>query len=147
MSKRNPERLRKLLAQNRLKKRASVLLGRWASHGVSASPVAHDRYWLLLDKLRSACSWPLNWTGDLPAELRTFSAGSDMLTILGWNVDEEPALLVSVEKLIAKTSVLNHVYPDGFVLISDLTGKALLVDFDDEAGTHINSIDLPTPAA
>jgi hypothetical protein len=146
MSKRDSERLRKLLTQNRLKKRASALMGQWASRGVSVSPVAHDRYWLLLDKLRGGRSWPLNWTGDLLAELRTFSAGSDMLTILGWNVNDEPALLISAEKLTANAPVLNHLYPDGFVLISDLDRKALLVDFDDEAGTHINSIDLPTPA-
>jgi hypothetical protein len=144
MSKRNPERLRKLLTQNRLKKQASVLMGRWASHGVSVSPVHHDRYWLLLDKLRGGRSWPLDWTGDFIAELRTFSLGSDMLTILGWDVDEEPPLLISAEKLMAKASVLNQVYPDGFILISDLAGRAFMVDFDEGLVTHINIIDLPT---
>jgi hypothetical protein len=126
------QRLRKLLTQNRLKKRASVLMGLGASHGVSVSPIHHDRYWLLLDRLRGGRSWRLNWTGDLIAELRTFSLGSDMLTILGWDVDEEPPLLISAEKLMAKASVLNQVYPDGFILISDLAGKALMVDFDEE---------------
>jgi len=147
MAKRNPERMNKLLTQNRLKKRAAVLVGRWASHGVSVSPVAHDRYWLLLDKLRGGRSWPLQWTDDLLAEVRAFSAGSDLLTILGWNVDEEPALLVGAEKLVAKASVLSRVYPDGFVLISDVSAKALLVDFDEDEGTHINIVDLPTPAS
>jgi hypothetical protein len=135
MSRHNPERAR------------DALTHRWAAHGVSVSPVAHDRYRLLMDKLRGGRSWPLNWTGDLLPELRTFSAGSDMLTILGWDVDNEPAFLISAEKLLARASVLNRVYPDGFVLISDASGKALLVDFDDEAGTHINSIDLPVSAA
>lgn len=147
MSKRNPERLKRLLTQNRLKKRASVLMGLWASHGVSVSPVHHDRSWLLLDKLRGGRSWPLVCTGDLIAELRTFSLGSDMLTVIGWDVDEEPALLISAEKLMAKASILNQVYPDGVILISDLAGKALMVDFDEEVGTHINIIDLPTTAA
>lgn len=148
MPERNPERMNKLLTQNRLKKRAAVLVGRWASLGVSVSPVAHDRYWLLLDKLRGGRSWPLpQKTEDLLGEVTGFIAGSDMLAILGWNVDEEPALLVSAEKLIAKMSTLDHVYPDGFVLISDVAGKALLVDFDDEEGIHTNTIDLPTPAA
>lgn len=146
MSKGNPERLNKLLTQNRLKKRAAVLVERWATHYVSVSPVAHDRYWLLLDKLRGGRSWPLQWTDDLLGELRAFAADSDVLTILGWNVDEEPALLVSAEKLLAKAAALNQVYPDGFVLISDVTGKALLVDYDDNEGTHINIIDLPTCA-
>jgi hypothetical protein len=88
----------------------------------------------------------LQWTEDFPGEVRTFIAGSDMLTILGWNVDEEPALLVSADKLIAKVSALNRVYSDGFVLVSEVARKALLVDFDDEQRTHINIIDLPTPA-
>lgn len=112
--------------------------------GVPVSPVAPDRYWYLLDRLRGGRSGPLNETGDILAELRAFSAGSDMLAVLGWDVDKEPALLISAEKLMANASVLNQMYPDGFILISDLDGKALLVDFDYEAGTHINSIDLPT---
>jgi len=131
MSRHNPERLRKLLTQNRLKKRAALLVAQWASYGVSASPVAHHRYWLLLDKLRGGRSWPLQWTDDLLGNVRTFIDGSDMLTIIGWNVDEEPALLVSGEKLAASSSSLMRIYPDGFVLINDATGKALLVDFDD----------------
>lgn len=139
--------MNKLLTQNRLKKRAAALVGRWASHGVSASPVAHERYWLLLDKLRGGRSWPLQWTDDFLGEVQTFSAGSDMLTILGWNVQDEPALLVSAERLMAKAAILDQVYPDGCILISDVAGKALLVDFDDEEGTHINIIDLPTAAA
>ena len=147
MSTRNPERLNKLLAQNRLKKRAAVMVGRWALHGVSVSPVAHDRYWLLVDRLRAGRSWPLQWTDDLLTEVRAIIADSDMLTILGWNVDEEPALLVGAEKLVSKLPSLNHIYPDGFVLISDVAGKALLVDFDDEEGTHVNIVDLPTPTA
>lgn len=147
MAKGNTSRMNKLLTQNALKKRAAVLVGQWTSHGVFVSPVAHDRYWLLLDKLRGGRSWPLQWTNDFLGEVQSFSAGSDMLTILGWNVDDEPALLVSAEKLMAKGSALNHVYPDGFILISDVAAKALLVDFDDEEGTHFNIIDLPTAAA
>jgi hypothetical protein len=146
MAKSNTPHMKKLLTQNRLKKRAAVLVGQWASHGVSASPVAHDRYWLLLDKLRGGRSWPLQWTDDFFGQVKTFSAGLDMLTIMGWNVEDEPPLLVSAEKLMAKASALHHVYPDGLILINDASGEALLVDFDDEVGTHINIIDLPTPA-
>jgi len=139
--------MKRLLTQNRLKMRAAVLVGWWASHGVPVSPVAHERHWLLLDKLCGGRSWPRQWTNDLLAEIRTFSAGSDLVTILGWNVAEEPALLVGAEKLMAKASALSGVYPDGFVLISDVTAKALLVDFDEEEGPHTNVIDLPAPAS
>ena len=142
VSKRNRERLNKLLAKNQLKKRASVMIARWASEGVSVSPVADDRYGTLLGKLRDGRSGPVEWTGDLLVELRNISAGADILTVLGWNVDQEPALLISAEKLLANASALSRVYPDGFVLISEVAGKALLVDFDDQEGTLITSIDL-----
>lgn len=144
MVKGDKSRPSKLLTESRLKKRASILIGWWASVGVSVSPVAPDRYWLLLNRLRVGRSGPLGKTSDILAELRAFSTGSDMLTVIGWDVDEEPALLIGAEKLIAKVSALDQIYPDGFILISDLDGKALLVDFDYEAGTHVNSIDLPT---
>jgi len=147
MANRNSERMNKLQTQNRLKKRAAALVGDWAARGVSVSPVAHDRYWLLLEMLGGGRSGPPQWTDDLLGELRAFSSGSDMLTVLGWNVAEEPALLVGADKLMAQASALNEVYPDGFVLISDFAGKALLVDFDDDEGTSIETMDLPTPKA
>jgi hypothetical protein len=147
MSKRDPEEMKKRLAANRLKKRTATLVGLFASLGVSVSPVAHDRYWLLLDRLRGGRSWPLQWTDDLPADVQAFIFGSDLVTILGWSVDEEPALLVSAEKVLAKVAALNHIYPDGFVLINDAGQKALLVDFDDDEGTHVNVVDLPRPPA
>jgi hypothetical protein len=147
MSRHNPERMNKLLTQNRLKKRAALLVSQWASYGVSVSPVAHERYWLLLDKLRGGRSCPLQRTDDFLGRVRTFIDGSDMLTILGWSVDQEPALLISAEKLAASSSSLSHIYPDGFVLISDAAAKALLVDFDRQEGTHTNVVDLPTPAS
>jgi hypothetical protein len=111
---------------------------------VVVSPVAYDRYEPLLNKLRGGRSPPPQGSDDLPGEVRTFVTGSDMLTILGWNVAEEPALLISADKLLAKLPSLKPIYPEGFVLISDVRSKALLVDFDDEQGTHVNIVDLLT---
>ena len=39
-------------------------------------------------------------------------------------LDEEPALLVSAEKLITNASVLDKIYPDGFVLKSGVARKS-----------------------
>ena len=147
MTKRNPDEMKKRLAENRLKKRAATLVGLWASLGVSVSLVAHNRYWLLLARLRGGRSGPLQLTSDLPDHVRAFIAGSDLVTILGWSVDEEPALLVSAENILAKLSSLGHAYPDGFVLINDATQRALLVDLDDDEGTHVNIVDLPRATA
>ncbi len=65
-----------------------------------------------------------------------------MLTMLGWDVGNEPALLVSASKLAATASKLSQIYPDGFVLISDTMDKAFLADIDDQDGTRFNIADL-----
>jgi hypothetical protein len=62
-----------------------------------------------------------------------------MLVIAGWNVDEEPGVLLSSEALIGSVSHLRALYPDGFVLIDQPLTSALLVDFDegDHAATYV----------
>jgi hypothetical protein len=62
---------------------------------------------------------------------------------MGWDVREEPALLVSSERLLSQASSVGDIYPDGFVVINDMTAKALLVDIDDDDGTHTNVVELP----
>jgi len=145
MARRDPERLRKLRTQNQLKKRAAVLVGRWATKGISASSLAHDRYWLLLDKLRNSGSGPVRRTEDLLGDVASFLVGSEIVKIIGWDAEREPALLVSADKVLATLPSLDQVYPDGFVLIREAAGKALLVDFDDEEGAQINTVHLPAP--
>ena len=144
MTNRDPEKLRKLLTQNRLKKRAAELATRWSAHGVSASTVAHDRYWKLIDRLKSGRSWPLQYVEDLSAKVRTFISGSDLMTVMGWNVEEEPALLVSSEALLRTMHTIATVYPDGFILINDESRSALMVDIVDDEGIHASVIDLPS---
>ena len=139
--------MNKLLAQNRLRRLTAVIVAQWAARGVSVSPVALQRHGLLAEKLHGGRSWPLRWTDNLFGEVRDFAVGSDMLTIFGWDVREEPAVLVSADKLLAKLSSIHDLYPDGFILISDVKGKALIVDFDDEEGTHLDVIELPVAAA
>ena len=142
MTDRN-SRMNQLLAQNKLKKRATVVVRHWASLGVSVSPVSHERYSLLVDKLHGGRSWTLQWTDDLFGEVRAFTVGSDMLTILGWDAHHEPPVLVGADKLLANLASLNELYADGFTLISDVQSKALMVDFDEVDGTtHFNVVDL-----
>jgi hypothetical protein len=146
MTERNPERINKLIRQGALKRRAKEITARWAKLGVSVSPVSHDKYWLLIDRLRGGHSWPLQFTDRLSDELRTFVADRDMITIIGWNVDDEPALLVGAEALLRSGSRLTEVYPDGFILVDEIGRSALLVDVDEEMGTHTNRIELPCHA-
>jgi hypothetical protein len=146
MTQRNPEKMNKLIRQGALKRRAKEVTGRWAKLGVSVSPVSHEKYCLLIDRLRGGHSWPLQFTDRLSDELRTFVADRDMITIIGWNVDDEPALLVGPEALLRSGSRLTEVYPDGFILVDEIGRSALLVDVDEEMGAHTNRIELPSHA-
>jgi len=134
--------MNKLIKQNAISKRAADLVSRWAQLGISVSPVAHDRYWLLIDKLRGGRSWPLQRTDDLTRDLNAFAADRDMLTIMGWNVDDEPALLIGVESLLRTIAAVPDIYSNGFVLIDDVSSRALLVDIDDDEGIHTNRVNL-----
>lgn len=55
-----------------------------------------------------------------------------MLVIVGWDVDEEPGVILSSEALNRSVSHLRVMYPDGFVLLDQPLTSALLVDFDEE---------------
>jgi hypothetical protein len=55
-----------------------------------------------------------------------------MFTIIGWEVDEEPAVLVTAEALNRSIPNLWSIYPDGFVLIDHPPTSALVIDFDEE---------------
>jgi len=133
---RSPERLAKLLRHNRVKRRAAELAGHWAAAGVSVSPVTHDRHWKLLDRLRGDRSWPLDFVEDLACSVRAFLEGCDLVAALGYDIEEEPPLLISAAALLRTSSTLAKIYPDGFVLVRDDTHQALIVDIDDEEGTH-----------
>lgn len=140
---RSRERLAKLLRQNHLKLRAAELVSQWAEYDVAASPVAHSRHWKLIDRLRGGRSWPLQHVDDLTRSVRAFVGKSDLVTIMGWNVEDEPPLLLSTQALLRSAHIIRRVYPDGFIVIDDESQSALLVDIDDEEGIHAERIDLP----
>ena len=80
---------------------------------------------------------------DLPRSVAAFMGKSDLVTIMGWNVEHEPPLLVSTQALLRTANIIGSVYPDGFIIIDDESQSALLVDIDDEEGIHTERIELP----
>ncbi len=80
---------------------------------------------------------------DLPGSVGAFVGKSDLVTIMGWSVEDEPPLLVSTQALLRAANKIGSVYPDGFILIDDESQSALLVDVDDEEGIYAERIDLP----
>lgn len=140
---RSPERLQKLLRQNQVKLRAADLVKQWSGHGVAASPVAHTRHWKLIDRLRGGRSWPLEQVNHLSGAVSAFVGASDLVTIMGWNIEEEPPLLVSADALMRALEGIEIIYPDGFILVEDGSQRALLIDIDGEEGIHGGLVDLP----
>lgn len=54
-----------------------------------------------------------------------------MVVIIGWDIDNEPALLVRSEALAQPDAVLRAIYPDGFIAADQTLTCALIVDFDE----------------
>ena len=123
------------LRGRRRARRVLDLLEGWAMVGVMASALSADRQRELIGRLRQS---PLRRTPDQSVSspdavsdaLADFAAGRDMVVLVGWHVDEEPALLLSFRALIRALPHLRTVYPDGFVLLDQPLGTALLVDVD-----------------
>ena len=137
------------LRGRRRARRVLDLLEGWAMVGVMASALSADRQRELIGRLRQS---PLQRTPDRPVSspdavcdaLADFAAGRDMVVLVGWHVDEEPALLLSFRALIRALPHLRTVYPDGFVLLYQPLGAALLVDVDadDPARVRIDRLTL-----
>jgi len=132
----NRKRLDELLRRRRRVSRVSAAVAAWASVGVAASPLSSDRHEKLVSLLRSAGigrSGELRpSTAPLFAVLSEFMQRRDMLVVIGWDVDEEPGLLVSSEALRRSVVHLRAIYPDGFALLDQPLEAALLIDFDAE---------------
>jgi len=130
----NRTRLDELLRRRRRVSRVPAAVAAWAAVGVAASPLSTDRHEQLVRLLRSAsigrfgelrpCTVPLS---DVVSE---FTQRGDMLVLIGWDVDEEPGLLLSSEALRQSVAHLRSIYPDGFALLDQPLTSALLIDFD-----------------
>ncbi|MEG3092573.1 hypothetical protein [Sphingomonas sp. PB1R3] len=137
------------LRGRRRARRVLDLLEGWAMVGVMASALSADRQRELIGRLRQS---PLQRTPDRSVSspdavsdaLADFAAGRDMVVLVGWHVDEEPALLLSFRALIRALPYLRTVYPDGFVLLDQSLCAALLVDVDadDPARVRIDRLTL-----
>lgn len=54
-----------------------------------------------------------------------------MAVIIGWNIDNEPALLIRSQALSQPDSLLRTIYPDGFIAAAQPLTCALIIDFDE----------------
>jgi len=133
----NRSRLDELLRLRLRKSRVPAVVDAWAKIGVSVSAVSAQRQATMVARLRAAgfrsspILPPLSHE-PLARSVAEFAGAADILAIIGWGVDEEPAVLLTVEALNHSVPNLRLIYPDGFVLIEQPAKSALIVDFDEE---------------
>lgn len=64
-----------------------------------------------------------------------------MVVIIGWNIDNEPAVLARSDALALSSTSLRTIYPDGFVAADQPATRALIIDFDN-ADFHADPVRL-----
>ncbi len=69
--------------------------------------------------------------GSLQSIVADFGNGSDMLVIIGWDIENEPALLIRSAALARSGASLRTIYAEGFVVANQPTTRALIVEFED----------------
>ncbi|ODU70004.1 MAG: hypothetical protein ABT11_09955 [Novosphingobium sp. SCN 66-18] len=88
----------------------------------------HEQF---LGQFRSSGTTRKSLEGSLLNAIVGLVQSSDLLVVIGWNVDEEPALLLQSDALDQSEAFLRAIYPDGFVAASHPFTRALIVDFDE----------------
>jgi len=122
----------------------------WAALDVTASPLSADRQVTLIARLRAS---GLRRSGVLPEassrplskDIDDFAEPNDLLIVIGWDVDEEPAVLLPAEAVSRCVADLRSLYPDGFVLLDEPAIEALVVDFDEDSSLVVYVDRVPFP--
>jgi hypothetical protein len=102
----------------------------WAAAGVAASVLSDVRHEDIIKQLQGVGRSKRQFGSlqNIVAELR--EAG-DMAVIIGWNIDNEPALLIRSQALSQPDSIIRTIYPDGFIAAAQPLTSALIIDFDE----------------
>lgn len=146
MNTSDPSRLSDLLERNFRRRRSLELVRRWASLGVAVSPLSENRRSALIGCLRHGrCLQPFRPIADLDEVVRTFCREGDCVSVMGWEVNAEPALVIPTGRLLAQIPVIQSIYRDGFIIFNGITSSALQIDFDDADGIQSQSLDLSLP--
>jgi hypothetical protein len=75
-----------------------------------------------------------------------FVEPNDLLIVCGWDVDEEPAVLIPAAAISRCVSHLRSVYPDGFLLLDQPTTSALVIDFGENhpSAVYVDHVRFPS---
>lgn len=139
MTTSNSTRLSKLLRRSQLSLLTSEVLSAWATAGCSAKALDHEQHEELVRCFRERTGIRTRLDGSFLRHLQNFGIDSNVVAVVGWNVDIEPAVVVPGTALGVSEDNLRALYPDGFVVCDQPLSRLLIVDFDD-AGARVDQV-------
>lgn len=110
--------------------RAPEVAAAWAAAGVTASVLSDVRRDEVIKQLRGG-GCRKRQLGSIQSITAGLREAGDMVVIIAWDIDNEPALLIRSEALAQPDAVLRTIYPDGFIAAAQPLTRALIVDFDE----------------
>ena len=147
----NRQRFDELLRRRRRTGLVPKVVKAWVALGAAASPLSADRQVALVARLRASGLWrsgvlPEASNRPLSKAIDDFAEPNDLLIVIGWDVDEEPAVLLPAEAVSRCVADLRSLYPDGFVLLDQPATEALVIDFDEDSSSavYVGRVPLPT---
>jgi len=111
----------------------------WSLVGFAASPLSADRHEELIETLRLKTGTRKSKNEPLARALANVGNASDVVAVVGWNVEIDPGILLSGKALDQTEAFWRGTYPDGFLVCGQPLSQILIVDFD-EVGCVIEEL-------
>ncbi|MGK2911494.1 MAG: hypothetical protein ACSLE1_17080 [Sphingobium sp.] len=105
----------------------------WSFAGFAVSPLSHERHEELVERLRIEAGTRKSKQAPLASILANLGDTSDLVGIVGWNVDTDPGILISGKALHQDEAFWREAYPEGFVVCDQPLSRLLLIDFDEDS--------------
>jgi hypothetical protein len=136
-------RLTTLLRRNKRKGRVAGALKGWASLGVVGSALEPRRQEELLKAFRSEDGVSRSVKAKVEEALRDFAATDEIAIVIGYRVDEEPALLLPAASVARLHGKLSTLYPNGLMVADQPLSRVLVFDFGEGQEVDIEEVTFP----
>jgi hypothetical protein len=136
-------RLTTLLRRNRRNTRVAAALRGWASLGVVASALEPRGQEKLLKAFRAENGVSRTVKAPVEKTLRDFATTVEIAIVIGYGIDEEPALLVPAASVARLHGKLPTLYPDGLLVADQPLSQVLVLDFGEGQDVDIEEVTFP----
>lgn len=139
MTTSNTGRLSTLLRRRQRYAAAPATIKAWSLGGFTASPLSHDRHEELIESLRLEVGVRESKNDPLARALSRIGNASDLVAVVGWNVETDPGILLSGKAIDQTETFWRDIYPEGFLVCDQPLSQILIVDFN-EVGCVIEEL-------